>query len=67
MTQRFHSIHAHQMVRVAAATPRASVGDIDANLDAAVAMAREADARGVDCVVFPELNLTSYALDDLHL
>ncbi|KIU28606.1 NAD synthetase [Sphingomonas melonis] len=67
MTQRFHSIHAHQMIRVAAATPRASVGDIDANLDAAVAMAREADARGVDCVVFPELNLTSYALDDLHL
>ncbi|PAV69711.1 hypothetical protein WR25_08440 [Diploscapter pachys] len=67
MTQLFHSIHAHQMVRVAAATPRASVGDIDANLDAAVAMAREADARGVDCVVFPELNLTSYALDDLHL
>ena len=67
MTQRFHSIHAHQMVRVAAATPRASVGDIDANLDVAVAMAREADARGVDCVVFPELNLTSYALDDLHL
>ena len=67
MTQRFHSIHAHQMVRVAAATPRASVGDIDANLDAAVAMAREADARRVDCVVFPELNLTSYALDDLHL
>lgn len=67
MTQRFHSIHAHQMVRVAAATPRASVGDIEANLDAAVAMAREADARGVDCVVFPELNLTSYALDDLHL
>ncbi len=67
MTQRFHSIHAHQMVRVAAATPRASVGDIAANVDAAVAMAREADARGVDCVVFPELNLTSYALDDLHL
>jgi NAD+ synthase (glutamine-hydrolysing) len=67
MTQLFHSIHAHQMVRVAAATPRASVGDTDANLDAAVGMAREADARGVDCVVFPELNLTSYALDDLHL
>jgi len=67
MTHPFHAIHTHQMVRVAAATPRASVGDIAANLDAAVAMAREADARGVDCVVFPELNLTSYALDDLHL
>ena len=67
MTHRFHSIHTHQIVRVAAATPRASVGDVAANLDATVAMAREAEARGVDCVVFPELNLTSYALDDLHL
>lgn len=63
----FASIHRHGMVRVAAATPRASVGDVAANVAAAVALARDADARGVDLVVFPELNLTSYALDDLHL
>ncbi|MCP3735495.1 NAD(+) synthase [Sphingomonas sp. RP10(2022)] len=67
MTHPFRSIHRHQMVRVAAATPLASVGDIAANVAATVAMARDADARGVDCVVFPELNLTSYAIDDLHL
>ncbi|GAA0660985.1 NAD+ synthase (glutamine-hydrolysing) [Sphingomonas insulae] len=67
MTHAFHSIHRHQMVRVAAATPLASVGDIAANVAATVAMARDADARGIDLVVFPELNLTSYAIDDLHL
>lgn len=63
----FASIHRHGIARVAAATPRASVGDVEANLAAAVALAKDADARGVDLVVFPELNLTSYALDDLHL
>ncbi|MGR6327462.1 NAD(+) synthase [Sphingomonas sp. XXL09] len=67
LASHFASIHRHGMVRVAAATPRASVGDVAANLDAAVALAEEADGRGVDLVVFPELNLTSYALDDLHL
>jgi NAD+ synthase (glutamine-hydrolysing) len=67
MTHPFYAIHSHGMIRVAAATPRASVGDTIANAEATIALAREADARGVDLVVFPELNLTSYAIDDLHL
>ncbi|RZT56484.1 NAD+ synthase (glutamine-hydrolysing) [Sphingomonas sp. BK036] len=67
MTHPFYAIHSHGLIRVAAATPRASVGDTRANADATIALAREADARGVDLVVFPELNLTSYAIDDLHL
>jgi NAD+ synthase (glutamine-hydrolysing) len=67
MTDAFHSIHRHQLARVAAATPLASVGDVAANVEATVAMATEAASRGVDLVVFPELNLTSYAIDDLHL
>ena len=67
MTDAFFSIHRHRMVRVAAATPRASVGDVAANVAATVALAQQAAARGVDLVVFPELNLTSYAIDDLHL
>ncbi|WP_375421855.1 NAD(+) synthase, partial [uncultured Sphingomonas sp.] len=66
-THPFHSIHSHGLVRVAAATPVASVGDTAANAEASIALARQADARGVDLVVFPELNLTSYAIDDLHL
>ena len=67
MPHPFHSIHSHGMVRVAAATPAASVGDALANADAVLALARDAHARGVDLVVFPELCLTSYAIDDLHL
>ena len=67
MTHPFYALHSHGMVRVAAATPRASVGDCAANARETVALAEQAHARGVDLVVFPELNLTSYAVDDLHL
>ena len=67
MTHPFYAIHSHGLIRVAAATPRASVGDTGANAEATIALAHEADAKGVDLVVYPELNLTSYAIDDLHL
>jgi len=63
----FYALHSHAMVRVAAATPRASVGDCAANAAATIEQARIADSRGCDLVVFPELNITSYAIDDLHL
>ena len=65
--QRFSAIHAHGFVRVAAATPVASTGDTAANAAATIALAKDAAAKGVDLLVFPELNLTSYAIDDLHL
>jgi NAD+ synthase (glutamine-hydrolysing) len=63
----FRSIHHHRMLRVAAATPVASVGDPAANAEATIAVARDAHEQAVDLVVFPELNLSSYAIDDLHL
>jgi len=66
-TAPFEAIHRHGFVRVAAATPAASSGDIAANVDAAILLAREASARGCDLAVFPELNISSYAVDDLHL
>ncbi len=64
---RFYSIHAHDMVRVAACTPRATVGDPAANADAAIRLARQAAENGADLLVFPELSLSSYAIDDLHM
>lgn len=67
MKPAFRSIHAHRLLRVAAAMPRASVGDAAANAEATIALARRAHDEAVDLVVFPELNLTSYAIDDLHL
>ncbi len=63
----FGAIHRHGFVRVAAASPPASTGDVAFNVDQTVALAREAAARGVDLAVFPELNISSYAVDDLHL
>jgi len=62
----FASIHRHGFVRVAAASPRASTGDVAFNVDETLELARQADARGVDVAVFPELNISSYAVDDLH-
>jgi NAD+ synthase (glutamine-hydrolysing) len=67
MTDRFLSIHAHGMVRVAAATPAGSAGDIAANAASILDLARQADAESADLIVYPELCLTSYAIDDLHL
>ncbi|WP_334654406.1 NAD(+) synthase [Sphingomonas panaciterrae] len=67
MQTRFTSIHHHRMLRVAAATPIASVGDAAANAAATIALARRAHDEAVDLVVFPELSITSYAIDDLHL
>lgn len=55
------------MLRVAAATPIASVGDAAANAAATIALAQRAHDEAVDLVVFPELSITSYAIDDLHL
>ena len=63
----FGAIHRHGFVRVAAASPRASAGDVDFNVAETLDLARQADARGVDLAVFPELNLSSYAVDDLFL
>ncbi len=64
---RFSSIHTHGLVRVAAATPIATAGDPAANAEAALALAQQAHDEHVDLLVYPELNLSSYAVDDLHL
>lgn len=66
-THRFYSIHAQELVRVAATTPRATVGDPAANARAAIDLVEKAAAQAVDLIVFPELSLSSYAIDDLHM
>ncbi|HEY1603981.1 MAG TPA: NAD(+) synthase [Allosphingosinicella sp.] len=63
----FAAIHRHGFVRVAAASPTGSSGDVTFNVDQALALARQADERRSDLVIFPELNISSYAVDDLHL
>jgi NAD+ synthase (glutamine-hydrolysing) len=63
----FYSIHSHGLVRVGACTPRATVGDISANTASHIALAKQGDEAGADLLLFTELGITGYALDDLHL
>ncbi len=63
----FFSHHRHGFVRVAACTPRAAVGDPGANVAAHLELAAQGDAENYGLMVFPELGLSGYAIDDLHL
>ncbi|MFN3558390.1 MAG: NAD(+) synthase [Brevundimonas sp.] len=64
-TSSFHSPATHGFVRVAAATPVVHTADPVANADEHIALIRQAGAQGVDLIVFPELSLSGYAIDDL--
>lgn len=61
----FYNLHTHGFVRVATATPHVTVADPDANGAATLEMAQKAHEDGVSLVLFPELGLSGYALDDL--
>lgn len=63
----FYSIHAQGFVRVAACTPRIHIGDPKGNCKETLALMREGQARHVDLMLFPELGLSAYAIDDLLL
>lgn len=65
--ERFMAIENQGLVRLACATPLASVADVPANAQAILEQARAAAAAGADIILFPELCLSSYAIDDLHL
>lgn len=63
----FAALHRHGFVRVGTSTPRVRPADVSFNRDSIIAEAERADAAGVDLLVYPELCLSSYAIDDLHL
>ncbi|MBO9622676.1 MAG: NAD(+) synthase [Sphingomonas sp.] len=63
----FYALHRHGMIRAGVCTPATVVADPAANARATIALAKQGDAEGADLLVFPELNVTSYAIDDLHL
>ncbi|MCG9915343.1 MAG: NAD(+) synthase [Phenylobacterium sp.] len=67
MTHRFYSSQAQGFVRCAVATPRVAVGDPAANAQAILDLARQGHDQGADLIVFPELCVSAYAIDDLHL
>jgi len=63
----FYDLHRHGLVRVATSTPKVRTADVAYNRDGILAEARRAHEAGVDLLVYPELCLSSYAIDDLHL
>ncbi len=63
----FRSPYRHGFLRVAAATLRTVIADPAANAAAVLATARECPDEGVGLVVYPELTLTGYSIEDILL
>ena len=63
----FFDRRTHGFVRVAASTPAVCTADVARNAAAILAEAAKAHAAEVDLLLYPELSLSSYAIDDLHL
>lgn len=65
MTHPFYCLHTHGFIRVAVATPTLRVADPAFNVARTIELAREADQHGASLALFPELGISSYAIDDL--
>jgi NAD+ synthase (glutamine-hydrolysing) len=61
----FGSLYEHGFVRVAAAVPHVRPADPRFNADRTLALADWAADEGAALVVFPELGISAYAIDDL--
>ena len=61
----FFNLYRHGFARVAVATPIVRIGDPAHNLEGTVALMQQAAKARAVLVVFPELGLTAYTLDDL--
>src|SRR5262252_2274267 len=63
----FFSLYSHEFVRVACCVPRTRVADAPYNLGETLRLAAEGDRTRTTLMVFPELGLSSYAIEDLLL
>ncbi len=63
----FFSLYSHEFVRVACCVPRTRVADTAYNLAETLKLATAGDKARAAVMVFPELGLSSYAIDDLLL
>jgi NAD+ synthase (glutamine-hydrolysing) len=61
----FASLYTHGLARVAAAVPHLRPAEPDFNAERTLALARRASEEDAALVVFPELGLSAYAIDDL--
>ncbi|MCW5735356.1 MAG: NAD(+) synthase [Enhydrobacter sp.] len=63
----FYSLYSHEFVRIACCVPRTRVADAAYNLGQTLRLAAEGDKTRTAIMVFPELGLSSYAIEDLLL
>ncbi len=63
----FFSLYSHDFVRVASCVPRTRVADATYNLAETLKLAAMGDKAHAALMVFPELGLSSYAIEDLLL
>src|SRR5699024_757533 len=63
----FATIYSHRSARVPACTVPVALADPATNADRILAAARQCHQDSVAVAVFPELSLTGYSIDDLHL
>ncbi len=61
----FFSPYRHQFVRIGACVPPVAIAEPAKNAEQALALVAEGDKEGVALLVFPELCLSAYAIDDL--
>ena len=61
----FHSLYNHEFIRIASCVPRTKIADAPANLAETVRLARQGDECKAALMVFPELGLSAYAIEDL--
>ena len=52
-------------IKVAAAIPAVKVADVDYNVQQLESLIAQAEGRGIEVIVFPELSLTGYSCQDL--
>ena len=61
----FDSPYRHGFVRLAACVPRITLADPRANADETLALLRRGHDQSIALMVFPELGLSAYSIDDL--
>ena len=65
MTHPFFCLHNHGFIRAAVATPQLKVAEPAFNAAKIIEMSQQADQQAASVVLFPELGLSAYAIDDL--
>src|SRR5437764_9661590 len=61
----FGSLYSHGFIRVAAAVPHVQIAEPSVNAQRTLALARRASDERAALVVFPELGLSGYSIEDL--